>query len=89
MPHSNYTYIQDNTDQTTKSPYTNISWKAKLLNRRARRLAYSGVISPYQVISPHAQGLPVCSAPSQVEQVEEEKQDEREENRHGEDEGLV
>jgi hypothetical protein len=49
----------------------------------------SGVISPYQVISPHAQGLPVCSAPSQVEQVEEEKQDEREENRHGEDEGLV
>jgi hypothetical protein len=50
---------------------------------------YPRVISPYQTISSHPQGLPVGSAAPQVEQVEEEKQHECEENWHGEDERLV
>jgi hypothetical protein len=35
------------------------------------RQTYSGVISTYQIVCPHPQGLPICPAPPQVEQVEE------------------
>jgi hypothetical protein len=52
-------------------------------------MTYSGVISPYQIICPHPQGLPIGPTPPQVEEVEEEKQDECKEDRHREDEGLV
>ena len=52
-------------------------------------MTYRGVISPYQIICPHPQGLPIGPAPPQVEQVEEEEQDKCKEDRHREDEGLV
>jgi len=44
-------------------------------------MTYPRVISPYQIICPHPQGLPIGPAPPQVEQVEEEEQDKCKEDR--------
>jgi len=72
----------------TLSIPTNLE-KPTNLSEEQEGLTYSGIISPYQIICPHPQGLPIGPAPPQVEEVEEEKQDERKEDRHREDEGLV